>query len=243
MPAERLPLLLVHGAGHGAWCWAHLLPELSARGIVARAIDLPGHGPDRTPPGQVTLAGYGAAIRAAVADLGGRAHLLGHSAGGYAITAAANTWPEMVGKLIYLAAYLPVSGQSLSEMRKVWHEQPLLPAIRRSPDGTSFSFDPEQVVGLCYHDCEPALAAWARDRLGPEPLPPQNTAMNLSDGFHALEKHYIVCGRDRVIPPGYQRVMAGRLPAGRASELDASHSPFLSMPGVLADGIARILAE
>ena len=239
---DRLPLLLVHGAGHGAWCWSHLLPELAALGIEARAIDLPWHGPDRTPPGEVTLAAYGAAICAAAAGMGGRAHLLGHSAGGYAITAAANAWPDMVGKLIFLAAYLPVSGQSLSEMRKVWHEQPLLAAIRRNPDGTSFSFDPDKVIDLCYHDCEPALAAWARDRLGPEPLPPQSTREDLSNDFQAIEKHYIVCAQDRVIPPGYQRVMAARLPPGRVSELDASHSPFLSMPGVLAARIAGILA-
>ena len=37
-------VVLVHGAWHGAWCWAALQSELDSRGIASLAIDLPGHG-------------------------------------------------------------------------------------------------------------------------------------------------------------------------------------------------------
>lgn len=236
-----IPLLLVHGSCHGAWCWDHLLPRLADRGIRASAIDLPGHGQDRTPPAQVTLDGYARALRQAVAALGGRAVLLGHSAGGYAISALAQAEPQMVEKLIFLCAYLPVPGQSLSDMRKVWPEQPLLPHIRRSDDGHSFTFDPACLTQVFYHDCPPEAVDFARPRLCPQPLAPQVTPLALGAAFDAVEKHYIVCARDRAIPPDYQRVMARDLPPGRVSELVASHSPFLSMPGPLADRIAGIL--
>jgi pimeloyl-ACP methyl ester carboxylesterase len=237
-----IPLLLVHGSCHGAWCWDRLLPELAARGIPARALDLPGHGQDRTPPAQVALDSYAIAIRRAVTEMGGRAALLGHSAGGYAIAAAAEADPQMVEKLIFLCAYLPVSGQSLSDMRKVWHEQPLVPHIRRSPDGHSFDFDPDRIPELFYHDCPAETVTFARAHLCPQPMAPQVTPLNLSGAFEAIEKHYIVCADDRAIPPAYQRVMAGGLPAGRVSELPASHSPFLSMPDLLADRIAGLMA-
>ena len=237
-----MKVLLVHGSCHGAWCWDRVVPQLAAHGIEARALDLPGHGQDRTPPAEVTLEGYAAAVVGAARAMGGRVALLGHSAGGYAISAAATLAPESVGKLIFLCAYLPVSGQSLSDMRKVWHEQPLLPAIHRSPDGASFSFDPEQVPHLFYHDCPTEAAAWAQTRLCPQPIAPKITPLDLNADFQVIEKHYIVCTQDRAIPPDYQRVMSAGLPAGHVTELPASHSPFLSMPGPLADRIATILS-
>lgn len=238
-----MKILLVHGSCHGGWCWDRVLPELSARGITARALDLPGHGADRTPAASVTLELYARAILAAVAGMGpGPVALLGHSAGGYAISAAASIDPQAIGKLLYLCAYLPVQGQSLSQMRADWPEQPLVPHIRRSPDRHSFTFDPEAVPALFYHDCPAEAVAWAEPRLCPQPMAPQVTPAALSDAFEGLEKHYIICADDRAIPPAYQRVMASRLPPERISELPASHSPFLSMPDRLADRIATILA-
>jgi pimeloyl-ACP methyl ester carboxylesterase len=133
------PLLLVHGSCHGAWCWRDLLPELAARGIEARAIDLPGRGADPIPAAEVTLEAHADAILQAVEEMGGRAVVLGHSAAGFPITAAAMRAPDAVEGLIYLCAYLPEPGRSLAEMRKAWPDQPLLPAIRRSVDGASFT--------------------------------------------------------------------------------------------------------
>ena len=62
--------LLIHGSGHGAWCWRGVLAILEARGHAARAIDLPGLGADTTPPGEVTLASTVDAIGAARSDQG-----------------------------------------------------------------------------------------------------------------------------------------------------------------------------
>jgi pimeloyl-ACP methyl ester carboxylesterase len=235
-------ILLVHGSCHGAWCWDRLIHELAAQGVEARALDLPGHGADRTPASEVTLDLYARAVADAARDMGGRVALLGHSAGGYAISAAAQIAPDVVEKLIYLCAYLPKSGMSLSDMRKVWHQQPLLPHIRRADDGHSFTFAEGPVPDLFYHDCSPQDVDFARANLCPQPMAPQITSLDLNSDFEALEKHYIVCSQDRAIPPGYQRVMAQGLPPGRVTELDASHSPFLSMPGTLARRIGGILS-
>jgi alpha-beta hydrolase superfamily lysophospholipase len=50
--------ILVHGAWHGAWCWREVVPRLEARGHMANAIDLPGHGADRSPLDTVSLQDY-----------------------------------------------------------------------------------------------------------------------------------------------------------------------------------------
>jgi pimeloyl-ACP methyl ester carboxylesterase len=38
------PLLFVHGAWHGAWCWENFLPYFAQQGYEAHALSLRGHG-------------------------------------------------------------------------------------------------------------------------------------------------------------------------------------------------------
>lgn len=235
-----LPILLIHGSCHGAWCWRDVLPELAARGISARAIDLPGHGADTTPLADVTLDSYAAAIESAALDMGGRVVLVGHSMAGYAISAAAVRNPGVIEKLIYLCAYLPVSGHSLTEMRQMGPRQPLLPAIRKTPDEIAFTFDPAMAQDLFYHDCPLGTLDYALAHLTPQAILPQATKLDLGPAFKALEKHYIRCADDRAIPPEYQETMRDKLPENCKHDLPASHSPFFSMPDRLADMLVRI---
>src|ERR1700680_4689248 len=106
--------LLVHGASGGAWCWHKLMPELERRGHRALAIDLPGHGEDKTPLAQVNLAAYAERVADTLKKLPEPAVLIGHSMGGMVISAAAELAPEWVRTLVYLCAYLPRDGESLS---------------------------------------------------------------------------------------------------------------------------------
>jgi pimeloyl-ACP methyl ester carboxylesterase len=225
-------LLLVHGSCHGAWCWELLIPELARLGITADAIDLPGRD-----GGPATLTDYAEAIRA---KAGPETVLLGHSAGGYAITAAAEVGPARFAGLVYLCAYLPAAGQSLADMRRAGPSQPLMPAVRMGEDRQRFTIDPAMAPAVFYHDCPPEVAAAATARLCPQPVAPQEAPLWPT---HApdLPRHYIVCSEDRAIPPAYQAQMASVLPQDAVTTLMASHSPFLSMPEVLAARLAHIL--
>ncbi|MGK8209254.1 alpha/beta fold hydrolase [Burkholderia cenocepacia] len=126
--------VLVHGAWHGAWCFAHVATALAERGHLAIARDLPAHGiharfpasylerpldkdafgAEPSPVANTSLDDYAAQVMQAVDDayaLGrGRVILVGHSMGGLAITAAAERAPEKIAKLVYLAAFMPASG-------------------------------------------------------------------------------------------------------------------------------------
>lgn len=44
---------LVHGAGHGAWCWFRLLPLLRGSGHRVSCVDLAGAAGSRIDPGSV----------------------------------------------------------------------------------------------------------------------------------------------------------------------------------------------
>lgn len=227
-------LLLVHGSCHGAWCWDAVIPALARLGITASAIDLPGR--DGSP---TALNAYAKAILAAASP---GTVLVGHSAGGYAITAAAEADPGRFAGLVYLCAYLPSPGKSLADMRRAGPSQPLHPAIRVAKDRGSFTIDPDFAPAVFYHDCPPEVAAAAAARLCPQPVLPQETSL-WPVAATKLPRHYIICSQDRAIPPEYQAQMASDLPPRAISTLDASHSPFLSMPDQLATRFAEILHQ
>lgn len=232
-------VLLIHGSGHGAWCWRDVLPLLAAAGHQARAIDLPGHGIDPTPRGQVSLDDYARAVLAALPS-DGQSVVVGHSMAGYPISRAADLAPERFAKLVYLCAYVPAPGKSLADMRRAWPEQPLLPAIRTASDGLTFSFDPQMVEACFYHDCPAGTLAYAQDRLTPQPVAPQATPLTLGAGYASVARHYIRCLDDRAIPPDYQARMAEGFAPGHVTSLPTSHSPFFAAPQALADRIDTI---
>jgi pimeloyl-ACP methyl ester carboxylesterase len=226
--------LLIHGSCHGAWCWDDLIPHLTALGHTARAIDLPSHGQDRTPAGEVTLELY---ARAIVAAIDTPVILVGHSMAGYPITAAAELAPDKISALVYVCAYVPMAGKSLADMRRMAPSQPLLDAIIVDEARVTFSVDPAKAAEKFYHDVAPDRAAWAIAQLCPQPILPQETPLTPT---HTLPRHYLRCTDDRTIPPEFQATMTADWPADTVSDLPTSHSPFLSDPALLAQHLDRI---
>lgn len=223
--------LLIHGSCHGAWCWQDTLAALAARGQRARAIDLPCRGVDSTPAAQATLDLFAEAILDAIDT---PVTLVGHSFGGFPITAAAQKAPEKIARLIYVCAYLPRPGQSLAAMRKSWPDQPLRGCFTLSEDGTAFGFRPEILRDRFYHDCPDDAFNRARQMLCPEPVAPQETALPSTTRAARLPRHYIRCTEDRAIPPAFQSAMVADWPPGTVTDLPSGHSPFFAMPERLA---------
>jgi len=231
--------LMIHGAGHGAWCWRDVLPLLADAGHDAAAIDLPGRAGDPRPKGEITLADYADAILAA---LDGPTILVGHSLAGMSITAAAEKDPGNIARLVFLCAWMPLSGHSARDMRD-WAPRNLLAGLTRmTDDGTASYFDPASAAGALYQDCPADAVAYAMDRLFPEPIEPQRTKVHHGKTFENLPKSYLICRDDRVIDPDAQRLMAARLPEADRYELPCGHSPFFAAPGRLA-AILNQIAE
>ncbi|WIV51163.1 alpha/beta fold hydrolase [Marivivens sp. LCG002] len=224
-------IILVHGSCHGAWCWRDVIPELEALGHDVTAIDLPSHGDDTTPVETVTLDLYAEAI---VKAIKGKAVLVGHSMGGYPITAAAELAPEKVERLIYLCAYVPREGMGLADMRRAAPRQPLLEAVVVDEARISFTVNPEMAVEKFYHDVAPETAAWAISNLCPQAILPQETALELRNS-PSIARNYIRCLYDGAIPTEFQFTMTEGWPDGTVVDMATSHSPFFSDPkGVAA---------
>ena len=82
------PILFVHGAFAGAWCWAeHFLPYFAKQGFRACALSLSGHGasPGRERLDSLSIADYVDDLEQAVSTIGGDPILVGHSMGGFVL--------------------------------------------------------------------------------------------------------------------------------------------------------------
>ena len=110
--------VFVHGAWQGGWCFGLLRLELSRRAVRTTAIDLPAMGDDETPAAAATFEDGVQRIVDVVAEHR-KVVLVGHSLGGIYVTEAALRLPEPPKRIVYIAAYVPVPGdsfESLSEM-------------------------------------------------------------------------------------------------------------------------------
>ncbi len=230
--------LLVHGSNHGAWCWRDLIPALTALGHDARAIDLPSHGEDATPMAEVTLDGYAQAILDA---LDGPTVLVGHSAGGFAITRAAEIDPANIAGLVFVCAYVPGPGKSLVDMLRDAPSQPLKGGLEIGHDGAAFRFKEDTARRLVYHDCPPEAVEFALAHVGWQPMAPQTTPVAFTGKGAHLPRDYVLCTEDRTIEPAHQRQMSAGFAADRVHEINTGHCPFLSDPKGLAGLIDRIV--
>ena len=229
-------ILLIHGASHGAWCWHEVIPKLEALGHNAQAIDLPSHGSDRTPVNDVTLDLYADRILQAL----DKPHVVvGHSMGGYPVSLVAERHPELVQRLIYLCAYVPKLRHTLSQMRKLVERQPLAPAFVRAADRKSFTFDSALSKQCFYADCSEDQIAFARGRLTPQAISPNESVVDLTSRYESVPRNYIRCTQDGAIPYELQVAITKSWPQSDVVDMETSHSPFFSAPADLAAQIDR----
>lgn len=122
----RPPILFVHGIRTSASMWRGQLEAARSAGLVAEAIDLPGHG--ARIGGTFTIDAAIDVIDAAVESLGGRVVLVGLSLGGYIGIAYAARRPDAVALLVASSCFTLPRGLGLTGYRV------LARAIHRLPD-------------------------------------------------------------------------------------------------------------
>lgn len=116
--AGEPPLLFVHGAWHGAWCWdEHFLDYFADNGYRAVALSLRGHGNSPTDKalGRLSIADYVDDVRSVAQTLPTAPVLIGHSMGGLIVQKylESNTAPAAV-----LVAAVPPKGIGAAFLRQ-----------------------------------------------------------------------------------------------------------------------------
>jgi pimeloyl-ACP methyl ester carboxylesterase len=228
---DRPTLILVHGAGHGPWCWETVQALASERGLRTVALDLPSSA--------ATIDDLGSAdddirvVREACAAAGEPVVLVGRSLGGMTVSEAAAGLPE-VRQLVYVAAFMLEVGETIVGAASQW---PPIDWVF-SDDGRSVRVgDPASIF---YGACSPEVAREAVSRLRPQDAAGAIRPLGAA-AWRTIPSTYVVCERDAVIPASFQRQWATRVPFSES--LDADHSPFLSRPDELVAILATAAAR
>ncbi|QMW03895.1 alpha/beta fold hydrolase [Spirosoma foliorum] len=247
--AQSKTYLLIHGGWHGAWCWKKVVPLLEAKGNRVLAIDLPGHGDDKTPMATVTLDDYVQKIVSVVNTQTGPVILVGHSMAGIAIAQAAEVLgKEKVAKLVFLDAFMPKNGESVFALAGKAGEQnkaagkpesgsSLTESLILSDDKKTSVIKPDRVGQLFYHDCSADDVSFAKAHLCPQSMACLGTPVNVTNArYGAVSKVYILCTQAKDLD---KSSLAQNVPVQKLYTLASSHSPFFSMP----EKLVAILAE
>jgi len=241
--ASPRPIVLVHGAVHGAWCWAALQTELDRRGVPSFAVDLPGHG--ASAEALTDTMGNAAAVSAVVDRLhdrfGAPVVLVGHSYGGTVIGQAAD--PAKVAHLVFLTALVTEVGESPNTLMATFPPPVFTGPVPsriflRGDDGT-ISGNPEAAVPVFYNDSPPEAAAAAIARLCPQRTDSLKQTVTRA-AWKDIASTYVRCTKDMAISIAAQDMLVARLPDPRVATLETDHSPFLGMPSQLADILAPL---
>lgn len=232
-------VVLVHGAWHGAWCFERVTPGLEERGVRVVAVDLPGHGSNPAPLGD--LHEDARAVREAIDQVGGPVVLLGHSFGGMVVTEAGAHHPD-VKHVVYLCAFMPETGESLVTLVSSVDDPGLKAPIHTLPGEREGEvlINPEFVRELFYADATDADVERALARLVPESGPAFAQAP-AAIAWHDRPSTYVVCTADQAILRPLQLQMAAH--ASETFELPTSHSPFLSRPELVVELLAELASR
>jgi pimeloyl-ACP methyl ester carboxylesterase len=232
--------VLVHGGGHGGWCYQRVARLLRAEGHEVHTPTLTGLG-ERAHllDDRVDLERHVTDVAAVLRfeDLRD-VILVGHSYGGMVITGAADREPDRVGRLVYLDAATPVNGQSLADVAG-----PVINAVRpmgQVVDGIELVLWPAPDAGLLYGVTDPDDLAWMAERLTPHPWKcfDQPLALANEDALWAIPQFHVVC--TSTLQTRDRDQMARAKAEGRLWDIDTGHDLMITEPERTADALLQV---
>jgi pimeloyl-ACP methyl ester carboxylesterase len=261
---SRLPLVLVHGGGHGAWCWEPTVEHLQSDVL---AVDLPPKhvrgGPRRNehPPELMTLtvSDFAASVLDDVDAAGyDRFVLVGHSMAGLTIPEVARRAPERVAHLVFLSCTVPAEGENSVDVLMAGAADvgeiasANIEAASANIETAQGGGDPgpqlseQRVIEMFCNDMDDAQTRFVLDNFGSEALPIVAERVSRDGLSPAIPKTWIRLLQDAILTPGIQDVCIANLetsPGGTVTviDLESGHNAMISHPRELApilDGIA-----
>jgi pimeloyl-ACP methyl ester carboxylesterase len=214
---DKLNIVLVHGAFGDGSHWRHIIPGLYQAGHRVMAAQNP----------LTSLADDVANTWKLAEWMGGATLLVGHSYGGAVITGAGHA-SNVVG-LVYIAAFAPEEGESLSSI-----------LARTVPPPGAASVSPAFDDDFLWHSQDTFHDSFCQDLDDTESLVMATTQRPLArrcyddhtgePAWKTKQSWYQVSAQDRMIPPETQRWMANRIHARETIELDTSHASLATRP-------------
>jgi len=217
--SEAKAIVLVHGGFVDGSGWEGVYKILRKDGYKVAVVQNP----------TVSLADDVAATLRIIAAQNGPVVLVGHSYGGVVITEAGND--PNVASLVYIAAFAPDHGESVSSLIKDPPPGAPVPPILPPQDGYLF-LDKSKFAASFAADVEPEKAAFMADSQVPWGVEALGGAVS-EPAWKTKPSWYLVAADDKMIPPTAQRFMSQRA-GSTVVEAAGSHAIYVSQPEAVA---------
>ena len=212
-------VVLVHGGFVDGSGWQGVYRALKKNGYSVTIVQNP----------TLSLADDVAVTKRTLAAQNGPAILVGHSYGGVVVTEAGND-PKVVG-LVYVAAFAPDKGESVSSLIKDPPPGAPVPPILPPQDGYLF-LDRAKFHASFAADLSADAAAFMADSQVPWGVEALSGAIS-EPAWRTKPSWYLVATDDKMIPPDAQRAMSKRA-GSSVVEVKGSHSVYVSQPEAVA---------
>jgi len=233
--------VIVPGAWSAPYAWADVKAGLEKSGNTVTVVQLPAHGSDQTLPQNVTMDIYRDAVVDVINAVNGKVILVGHSMAGVVISDVAEKVPTKIEKLIYVAAFIPLSGQSMLDWALTDTTSVTGGSLAPSKDGLTIDVIQDQIVNGFIQDGTDDEKNLVLSNYKTEPLAPLANKVTLTAAnYGSVPKFYIKTLKDQTVTPKLQKRMLTATPAFEATyKLNTSHSPFLVKP----DSVVTLLTN
>ena len=221
-------IVLVHGGFVDGAGWEGVYKILKRDGYSVSIVQNP----------TISLADDVAATKRIVHAQNGPVLLVGHSYGGAVITEAGND-PQVAG-LVYIAAFAPDKGESVSTLIKDPPPGAPVPPILPPQDGYLF-LDKAKFPASFAADVDEEKAAFMADSQVPWGVEALSGMMS-EPAWKTRPSWYLVSTDDQMIPPPAQRFMSKRA-GSTVVEVAGSHAIYVSQPMAVAALIAKAAKE
>ena len=217
--SAEITLVLVHGGFVDGSGWEGVYRILKKDGYSVTIVQNP----------TISLADDVAATKRIVHAQNGPVLLVGHSYGGAVITEAGND-PQVAG-LVYIAAFAPDKGESVSTLIKDPPPGAPVPPILPPQDGYLY-LDKAKFPASFAADVDEEKAAFMAD--SQVPWGEEALSGTISEpAWKTRPSWYLVATDDKMIPPPAQLFMSKRA-GSTVVEVAGSHAIYVSQPNAVA---------
>jgi pimeloyl-ACP methyl ester carboxylesterase len=227
-PAQAAPtvknVVLVHGGFVDGSGWQGVYNKLKTKGYNVTIVQNP----------TTSLTDDVAFTKRAIAQQDGPVVLVGHSYGGVVVSEAGTD--EKVKAVVYIAAFAPDKGESVSSLIANPPPGASVPPILPPVDGF-LALDKAKFAASFAADVDARTAAFMADSQVPWAVAALTGAVT-NPAWKVKPSFYLVATDDHMIPPPAQRQMAKRA-GSTVVETKGSHAVYVSKPGVVAEIIEK----
>ncbi|XP_077233553.1 methylesterase [Tasmannia lanceolata] len=248
MMGMKKHFILVHGAGHGAWCWYKLATLLTSAGHQVTAPDLAASGTNMKQLGEVdSVHEYFHPLMEIMESLSPQETVLlvGHSFGGVGLSLAMERFPGKISVAIFVTAVMPslvfppstIVEEFLRRLDSPMDCRFTFDRGAESPP-TSVLFGPNFLSSKLYQNCQPKDHTLATMLVRPSSTyvdDISNESMLSQENYGSVGRVYIVCEEDKLMNIDFQRWIIKNSPVKEVKQIERSdHMVMLSKPRELS---------